>query len=61
MSTALLGAIDTMPPAMRARFLEHLDGGTSADYLAGVLKRYGQPVSATTIRTYRRAKTNDRV
>jgi hypothetical protein len=41
---------DTLP-----RFIEHLNGGTSADWLSGWLTRMGTPVSATTIRTYRRA------
>lgn len=34
---------------------KHLLGGTSADWLAGLLREYGYSISATTIRTYRRS------
>lgn len=53
--TSLLAAMDMMDAETRAAFRKHLEGGTSADYLADWLKRFGHPVSATTIRTYRRA------
>lgn len=33
----------------------HLLGETSADWLSAVLKKYGHAVSASTVRTYRRA------
>lgn len=39
----------------RAAFLPHLLGDTSAEYLAWWLERAGTSVSASTIRTYRRA------
>ena len=39
----------------RAAFLNHLNGGTSADFLSDWLKRAGTPVSATTIKSYRRS------
>lgn len=38
-------------------FLQHLRGGTSADYLSDWLKRCGAPVSATTLKKYRRSLT----
>lgn len=41
----------------RAAFIEHLTGGTSADYLADWLRRAGTPVGATTIKHYRRSLT----
>lgn len=53
---ALDKAISQMDAAKRAAFLEHLDGGTSADYLADWLKRNGTPVSATTIKVLRRTR-----
>lgn len=34
--------------------LAHLEGGTSANYLADWLTRAGHPVSATTVKAYRR-------
>lgn len=36
-------------------FAPHLLGHTSADWLSSVLRTHGHDVSATTIRTYRRA------
>lgn len=36
-------------------FAPHLLGETSADWLSATLRRFGYDVSATTIRTYRRA------
>lgn len=34
--------------------MDHLRGGTSANYLADWLKRAGCPVGATTIKDYRK-------
>lgn len=48
-------AVDAMTETTRAAFLPHLLGETSAEYLAGWLARHGTPVSASTIRTYRRS------
>lgn len=56
----------TVPPVLREALsrhdaerrkalIEHLLGGTSADYLAGWLKRAGTPVGPTTIKAYRRS------
>lgn len=53
---SLNAALVRMPFRTRNAFLQHLEGGTSADLLADWLRRYGTPVSATTIRTYRRAR-----
>lgn len=39
----------------RDLFFDHLFGGTSADWLATTLRKWGHDVSATTIRTYRRS------
>jgi hypothetical protein len=39
----------------RDLFFDHLYGGTSADWLATTLRKYGHDVSASTIRTYRRS------
>lgn len=50
----LTAAVDTMDDRTREVFLTHLLGDTSAEYLAGWLTRNGTPVSASTIRTYRR-------
>lgn len=45
----------SMTEVTRAAFRPHLLGETSAEYLAEWLGRYGTPVSASTIRTYRRS------
>lgn len=50
----LSAAYTAMDPATRDAFRPHLLGTTSAEYLAGWLIRAGTPVSASTIRTYRR-------
>lgn len=50
----LRAAYDAMTEMIRAAFRPHLLGDTSADYLADWLTRHGTPVSASTIRTYRR-------
>ena len=51
----LRAAYDAMTEVTRAAFRPHLLGDTSAEYLAGWLTRHGTPVSASTIRTYRRS------
>jgi hypothetical protein len=51
----LRDAWDAMTEATRAAFRLHLLGDTSAEYLADWLGRHGTPVSASTIRTYRRS------
>ena len=52
---ALNDALAGLGGVRREAFLSHLHGGTSADYLADWLKRAGVPVSATTIKVYRRS------
>ncbi|MFD7259294.1 hypothetical protein [Streptomyces sp. NPDC059874] len=44
-----------MTEAEQGAFAPHLLGETSADWLSSTLRRAGHDVSATTIRTYRRA------
>jgi hypothetical protein len=48
-------AVDTMDDRTREVFLTHLFSDTSAEYLASWHTRSGTPVSASTIRTYRRS------
>ncbi|TCC19981.1 hypothetical protein [Kribbella sindirgiensis] len=48
-------AWDSLVDAAREPFRNHLLGGTSADWLAYWLNLAGTPVSASSIRTYRRA------
>lgn len=36
-------------------FWEHMNGGTSADWLARTLTRAGHPIGATTLKAYRQA------
>lgn len=43
----------------RDAFLAHLRGGTSAAWLSGWLTRAGQPVSATTIKEFRKRVRDD--
>lgn len=50
----LRDALAQHTPRVRVAFMEHLAGFTSADYLADWLSRAGTPVSATTIKQYRR-------
>lgn len=44
-----------IPAACKTPFKNHLLGGTSADWLSHWLGLAGTPVSATSIRNYRRA------
>ena len=46
-------ALAAMSEQARAKFHEHLLGGTSADWLSEVLASAGTPVSATMIKQYR--------
>ncbi|WP_394615861.1 hypothetical protein JNUCC0626_40015 [Lentzea sp. JNUCC 0626] len=46
---------DSLDDTQRAALRPHLLGGTSADWLAELLREAGRAVSASTIRTYRRA------
>jgi hypothetical protein len=48
-------AYEELPADYRQPFRNHLLGGTSADWLSHWLGLASMPVSATTIRTYRRA------
>ena len=48
-------AWNAMTSETRAAFRPHLLGDTSAEYLADWLTRHGTPVSASTIRGYRRS------
>jgi hypothetical protein len=48
-----------MDEPKRVAFRPHLLGSTSAEYLADWLTRNGTPVSASTIRTYRRRLRRD--
>ncbi|MFD6636798.1 hypothetical protein ACFWDN_13385 [Micromonospora chalcea] len=50
-------AIAGMTDAFRRAFVRHLEGETSAEYLSDWLERYGTPVSASSIRAYRRAQS----
>lgn len=50
----LRAAVDAMSEPTRRAFLAHLIGATSAEYLADWLTRAGTPISASTLRTYRR-------
>lgn len=42
-----------LPEDAQSALYSHIRGGTSADYLSSWLTRYGTPVGATTIKTYR--------
>lgn len=53
--------LSALSPRAREAFLEHLVGGTSAEWLAGWLKRAGHPVSATTLKVYRRTFNQNEV
>lgn len=47
-------ALGKLSRERREAFLPHLHGGTSAEFLSDWLGRAGVPVSATTIKRYRR-------
>lgn len=49
----LRDAYGPMAVPYKEAVLDHLLGGTSADWLSGWFKRYGTPVGSTTIKTYR--------
>lgn len=51
----LARALTKHTPERISAFVGHVQGGTSANYLADWLKRAGTPVSATTIKQYRRS------
>jgi hypothetical protein len=53
MKEALL-AVQRQRPTAYEPLVEHLLGGTSADWLAEALTEHGAPVGATTIKAYRR-------
>lgn len=50
MSVVLADALAKMDDQTREAFLEHLDGGTSANWLSDWLTRFGAPVSPTTLK-----------
>jgi hypothetical protein len=50
----MAAALAALPPNARITLLAHIEGGTSAEYIAGWLTRWGSPVSATTVKDYRR-------
>lgn len=51
----LIDIFAAMTLAEQLAFVPHLLGETSADWLSATLRRFDYDVSATTIRTYRRA------
>lgn len=51
----LAGAWQALTGEYKEAFAAHLFGDTSAEWLADWLTRFGHPVSASTIRTYRRS------
>lgn len=55
MPPVLSDALRALPRDAAERFIQHLHGGTSANYLSDWLGRTGNPVSATTLKQYRRA------
>ncbi len=52
---ALAGVWGALTAQERHLLLAHLEGGTSADWLADTLRSFGHQISPTTIRTYRRS------
>ena len=48
-------ALSKLHPERREALVEHLLGGTSADYLSDWLGRAGTPVGPTTLKKYRRS------
>lgn len=57
MPPVLQSALIAIGSQAASRFLEHLKGGTSANYLSDWLRRAGCPVSATTLKQYRKEIT----
>lgn len=51
---ALWDLYEALSPEEQVAFKGHLLGGTSAEWLAGVLREAGHKISATTIKVYRR-------
>ena len=51
----LVDALSRHDAERRAAFINHLLGGTSAEYLSDWLSRAGTPVGATTVKRYRRS------
>jgi hypothetical protein len=49
-----LTTVQRQHPTAYDPLVEHLLGGTSADWLAETLTEHGAPVGATTIKAYRR-------
>lgn len=54
MPPKLREALEKHSVARRERFMEHLLGGTSSEWLAAWLERAGTPVKPTTIKLARR-------
>lgn len=54
MPQVLQSALNAIGEPGATSFLAHLKGGTSANYLSNWLKRAGHPVSATTLKAYRK-------
>lgn len=54
MPPVLSKALSKVGPEASEAFIEHLRGGTSANYLSDWLRRAGHPVSATTLKDYRK-------
>jgi hypothetical protein len=50
----MVAAYAAMSNEARAGLLEHLSGGTAAEWIATVLTDAGFPVSTSSVRTYRR-------
>lgn len=48
-----------MPADIADRVLDHIEGGTSANWIAATLTAHGYPVGATTIKAYRRLRVQD--
>lgn len=46
--------LESLPQPYADAALNHLNGGTSAEWLASVLTDAGYPIGATTIKQYRR-------
>ena len=55
MTSVLDKALSQIGPQAAEVFMQHLRGGTSANYLSDWLTRAGSPVSATTLKEHRRS------